>query len=289
MNVAARTGLAVGCALAALGCSGDSSSAPTDGIATADAATVQQPATDEYAAALEHVNDSGLVDYAGLKANPEALNAYLTSVANLDPEAYESWSAPQQIAFWCNVYNAYTLKAIIEHYPIEASLLKSLAHPKNSIRQIDGVWDELQWPVMGRQMTLDNIEHDTLRKEFDEPRIHAALVCAAMGCPPLRDEPFEGDRLDEQLDDQMRRYLGVPERFRIDRDDDVVYLSSILKWYGEDFVTTYGTNDAFTKFSEVERAVLNAVTRYVDEAEYLKTADYTIKYLDYDWTLNEQP
>jgi hypothetical protein len=197
--------------------------------------------------------------------------------------------APQQIAFWCNVYNAYTLKAIIEHYPIEASLLKSLAHPKNSIRQIDGVWDKLQWPVMGREMTLDNIEHDTLRKEYDEPRIHAALVCAAMSCPPLRDEPFEGDRLDEQLDDQMRRYLGVPDRFRIDRDKDVVYLSAILKWYGEDFVNTYGTNDAFNKFSEVERAVLNAITRYVDEAEYLRTADYISKYLDYDWTLNEQP
>lgn len=247
--------------------------------------------TEAYANALNaYVDDKGMVNYAGLQANPDDLNRFLTSAANLDPEAFAAWSDAERIAFWCNVYNAYTLKAIINHYPIRASFIGGLRHPKNSIRQIPGVWDTMTWPVMGKELTLDNIEHDTLRVEFDEPRIHAALVCAAMSCPPLRNEPYDGARLDEQLDDQMVQYLADPDRFRIDRGSNTVYLSSILKWYGEDFVKSYAVDDAFQEHGEVERAVLNAIAPYVgeDDAAYLRSAAFAIEYLDYDWSLNEQ-
>ncbi len=260
-------------------------------IAVDGAARVAAPETDRYANALSAVvDDTGLVNYAELKANPADLNAYLTSVANLDPAVFKTWPKDDRIAFWCNVYNAYTLKAIIDHYPIQSSFLRSLKHPKNSIRQIAGVWDTLQWPIMGAQRTLDNIEHDTLRTKFDEPRIHAALVCAARSCPPLRNEPYTGDRLDEQLNDQMAAYLGDPKRFRIDHDNYTVYLSSILKWYGEDFVESYGVDEGFGGRGPVERAVLNAIAPHIpaDASNFLRTAEYDVAYLDYDWSLNEQ-
>jgi hypothetical protein len=139
-------------------------------------------------------------------------------------------------------------------------------------------------------MTLDEIEHNVLRKEFNEPRIHMALVCAAMGCPPLRTEPYEGAKLDQQLNDQARVFLANPKKFRLDRGQGKVYLSSIFRWFGGDFVKNYGTDKAFPGFSPEERAVLNFLSQYLPagDRDYLLKGKYTIAYLDYDWSLNEQ-
>lgn len=246
---------------------------------------------DDYAFVLRtYVDDHGMVNYRGLKEHRDKLDAFAVTIAALDPEVYARWSEKEKIAFWINAYNALTLEAIVAHYPITPSLTASLLFPKNSIRQIPGVWDELHFDVMGRKMTLDEIEHETLRAKFNEPRIHLALVCAAMGCPPLRNEPYVGDRLDDQLDDQARKFLANPQKFRLDRQGNTVYLSSIFKWFGEDFVRTYGTNERFTGYGETERAVLNFISRYLDagEGDDLTAARYRIKYLDYDWSLNEQ-
>ncbi|MCI0419208.1 MAG: DUF547 domain-containing protein, partial [Acidobacteria bacterium] len=122
------------------------------------------------------------------------------------------------------------------------------------------------------------------------PRIHMALVCAAMGCPPLRYEPFLGDQLDEQLNDQTRRFLSDPTKFRMDRSKGKVYLSSIFKWFPSDFIKTYGTDQKFAGHDPAERAVLNFISRYLDasDREYLATAKYNVEYLGYDWSLNEQ-
>jgi hypothetical protein len=238
----------------------------------------------------EFVKQEGMVSYRGLKANPQRLQDFLQELAQVHPEDYQGWPASQQIAFWINAYNALTLKAIIDHYPIKASWFRSLKFPKNSIRQIPGVWTKLRFPVMGRQMTLDDIEHATLRQQFNEPRIHAALVCAAMGCPPLRNEPYLGEKLDQQLNDQTRRFLANPQKFRIDRDQGKVYLSPIFKWFGQDFVKTYGTTAKFSSFSPKERAVLNFIQAYLskEDRDYLLTGKYSISYLKYDWSLNEQ-
>ena len=140
-----------------------------------------------------------------------------------------------------------------------------LAYPKSSIQQIPGRWDKVQWLVMGQKLTLDRIEHAILRGgdpalvatygPFHEPRIHLALVCAAMGCPPLRNEPYAGERLDAQLDDQVRRFLRNPQKFRIDRGNGRVYLSSIFKWFGGDFIKKYGAGEKFAGHSDAERAV----------------------------------
>jgi hypothetical protein len=245
----------------------------------------------EYALALsEHVNDGGMVTYASLKANDADLTAFARRLSTLSPADYEAWTESEKIAFWINAYNGLTLKAIIDNYPIKSSFAASLRFPKNSIRQIKGVWEKLEFPVMGRPITLNDIEHETLRKKFNEPRIHMALVCAALSCPPLRNEPFEGARLDAQLDDQTRRFLAAREKFRIDRPGQRVYLSPIFDWFGEDFVKKYRVDDGFVGHKEEDRAVLNFVSNYLSEtdAEYLKTAEYKVEYLDYDWSLNER-
>ena len=245
----------------------------------------------DYADALKaYVNDRGMVNYAELKSHSEKLDSFVSSLAGLNRSAYDGWAEPAKIAFWLNAYNACTLQAIITHYPIQSSFLTSLRYPKNSIRQISGAWDGLQFSVMGQAMTLDGIEHGVLRKEFHEPRIHMALVCAAMGCPPLRNEPYAGDRLGDQLDDQARRFLSNPLKFRIAADGGTVYLSSIFKWFGDDFVAKYGVDQGYGDHSAVQRAVLHFISGYLgkEDAARLSSGDYSITYLDYDWSLNEQ-
>lgn len=238
-----------------------------------------------------HVNERGLVNYRGLKAESASLDAFSASLAAISPAQFDAWSEAHKIAFWINAYNALTLEAIIRNYPIRSSFLRSAIYPKNSIRQIPGVWDKLRFSVAGREMTLDEIEHATLRAQFNEPRIHVALVCAALSCPPLRNEPYTGEKLDQQLDDQARAFLASPQGLRLDRQAGKVHLSSIFKWFGEDFVKTFGTRERFAGRSDAERAVLNFVSRYVSETdrEFLLSGNYRIEYLAYDWTLNEQP
>ena len=216
---------------------------------------------------------SGLLDYKGLKAAPGPLEDYLKELAAVAPSEYEAWPRAEKVAFWINAYNAFTIKAILDNYPIKSGWKASLRYPKNSIRQIPGVWDGLKFKVMGRELILNDIEHKILRKEFGEARAHMALVCASLGCPPLRAEAYTGRALDAQLDDQTRRFLADPAKFRIDRAAGKVYLSPIFKWFSGDFKPDA---PAF-------------ISRYLDEAGrvYLKEGKFKLSYLDYDWSLNE--
>jgi hypothetical protein len=257
------------------------------------AAGLQDPVPPVFtplAEALQYVDGEGLVDYSALKRNRQVLDRFGNALETFPNKDYNSFEAEEKIAFWVNAYNGLTLLAIIDHYPIQSSFLTSLIYPRNSIRQISGVWDELTFRVMGSQMTLDHIEHHILRRDFDEPRIHLALVCAAMSCPPLRNEPYVATRLDAQLQDQARRFLANPSKFRIERTSGTVHLSRIFEWFGSDFVSRYGNSRQFSGFSVGERAVLNFISSLLSEedGEYLRSGDYELEYLDYDWTLNER-
>lgn len=246
-----------------------------------------------YAEALKtHVSEAGKVDYGALKKNPQKLGNYLDWVAKLTKDQYRAWDQDEKIAFWINAYNGYTLKLILDHYPIRAT---GADGPKNSIRQIPGNWDEIRFEVMGKKMTLNDIEHETLRKHFDQPGIHVALVCAAVGCPILRQEPFEGDRLEEQLADQARRYFATPYGLKVDRRQNKLYLSSIYDWFKKDFVKTYGKSapgngSDLGSYSPENAAVLRYLLLHVPEKtrDFVKSKSPKIAYLDYDWNLNEQ-
>jgi hypothetical protein len=238
---------------------------------------------------LEHVDIYDMVDYAGLNENRGDLDAFVALIATLDPAVYEDWDTDEKIAFWLNAYNALTLRAIVDHYPIESSAIRSVVYPKNSIRQIPGVWKKLRFRVMGEERTLDQIEHEILRAEFDEPRVHMALVCAAKSCPPLRWEPYAGEKLDGQLEDQIVRFLGHDEKFRLDRERGRVELSPIFKWFGNDFVAAYEPDRGFEGREPGRRAVLHFIALHLEgpDKEFLEQGDYEIDYLDYDWSLNE--
>lgn len=226
-----------------------------------------------------YVDDQGLVDYTSLQGDRQSLDAYNASLQLTPAATYESWSEPEQIAFLINAYNSLTLKSIIDETPI-----------KDSIKDIVGVWRFKKHGILEDKQTLNNIEHDILRADFNEPRIHAALVCAAISCPYLRQEPFTGENLDAQLDDQSKIFVSRPEAFEIDRANNEVKLSAIFDWFGQDWVASYGTTEGFAG-SESQRAVLNFISGYLSDAdsEYLKAGGYTISYNDYDWSLNRQP
>ena len=196
----------------------------------------------------------------------------------INPETFATWSEEAQIALLINAYNSLTLKAIIDESPI-----------KDSIKDISGVWRFNRHGILQDKKTLNNIEHDILRVDYNEPRIHAALVCAAVSCPYLRQEPYTAENLDAQLDDQVEIFLSRKEVFEIDREKGEVRLSAIFDWFKEDWIASFGTDEGFAG-NEGERAVLNFITGYLSEedSEYLKAGNYKVKYSNYDWSLNEQ-
>ena len=239
----------------------------------------------------KYVDSKGLVDYAGWKEDRAGLDGYLDSIARVEYAALRARPDAEQLAFWFNAYNAITIKHILDNYPIEkGGLISGALFPANSIRQIKGVWDSLKTRVAGRELTLDQIEHGVLRVQFYEPRLHMALVCAAAGCPPLRAEAYAASTLDEQLDDQVRTFLSSKHGVQIDRERGRIGVSEVFDWWGGDFVKKYGNSESLSGHNRTETAVLHFIGQYVSEedAAYIGKAEYSLRYLDYDWTLNEQ-
>jgi len=237
-----------------------------------------------YRAVLERFVHPPRVDYAGLKSQSGDLDAAVRSFAAVPAAEERAWPRNDRIAFWTNAYNAFTLRAIVDHYPIQGSFFSR--SPRNSIRQIDGVWTKLTWQAAGRRVTLDDIEHRILRPELKDPRVHFALTCASVGCPPLRAEPYRAADLDRQLDEAARIYLGSAEGLRL--DGNTLRVSSIFKWYGDDFVERYAGPDQRARDPR-ERAILGVIAQFGPPAAAAKARDAraTISYLDYDWSLND--
>lgn len=240
----------------------------------------------------EHVSD-GLVNYRALKANQATLNQYLQELANIEPEAYEKWTRQQKLALWINAYNAFTIKVILDHYPIEQSWLADpLGHyPDNSIRQIKGVWDDFTWTVMGKEYTLNHMEHEIMRRELADTRIHFVLVCASKGCPYLENQAFEASNLDERLDQAGINYIYNSRKLRIDRENKVVRLPQIFKWFEEDFEEGTQYKQLFKEYSSKDAGILSWVYRYANKVDrgLLENNTLQIAYLYYDWALNEMP
>ena len=230
------------------------------------AASLHEPFT---ALLRAHVRNDR-VDYDAFAGSAE-FQGYLAALASA---RLETMSQSDRLAFWINVYNAYTIELINQH------------HERESIRNINkvlgilsgkGPWKEDIVRAAGRTLDLDEVEHKIIRREFKEPRIHMALVCAAVSCPPLRSEAYEGARLDEQLQDQTRTFLLDRQTSnRLSLGNDVIHLSPIFDWYREDF----GKSDA---------AILKFVAPYFEGAgarAAFASSRLTIEFTDYDWSLN---
>ena len=239
-----------------------------------------------YAALLrDHVVD-GQVDYARLKSNRTALDEIVADLGRVSETQLNSWPREQQIAYWINAYNVFTLQAIVDHYPIQWRWLTMLTlTPRNSIKQISGVWTELRWGAGGARKTLDEIEHETLRPLFLEPRIHMAVNCASVSCPPLRLEPYVGERLDRQLILATRDFLASNLGLQV--DGSTLRVSSLLDWYGDDFIEQFG--QMVEGSSAKERAILGLVATYgpSEAAQLAQSGNARIRYLRYNWSLND--
>jgi hypothetical protein len=211
---------------------------------------------------LAKYTQAGHVDYAGFKSEETRLDQYLDLLSNIDPE---SLSASDGFAFYVNAYNAWTIKLILSDYPG----LKSIKDLGNLFKS---PWKRKFVVLNGKKVTLDNIEHDILRPQYKDPRVHFAVNCASIGCPPLFKEPFVGSRLDQQLNIATKAFINDTRYNRL--EGNTLYVSKIFKWFKEDF-----NHDVIGFFEQFASDALK--TQIKDRRTKLKIA-----YLDYDWGLN---
>ena len=211
------------------------------------------------------VDADGMVNYEGFIQDKQKLEQYLDKLSNTPPDP-KSWSEAEQLAYWINAYNAFTVKLIADNYPVKS--IEDL-HPTLNIPMVNTVWHKKFFKIGGQKSSLDEIEHAILRKQFNEPRIHFAIVCASYSCPPLRREAYTAKALDRQLEEQAITFINDPKRNKL--SNDKAALSKIFNWFEGDF-TKNGS-------------LITYLNRY---ARTKLKSDAKISYLDYDWNLNKQ-
>lgn len=238
------------------------------------------------------VDAHGMVDYGRLRRNKYQLTTVLEEFRKLDRRRYRSWPKADKIAFWINTYNLQKLNVVVDNYPITPSsrVLAVYWGPQN-VRHIEGKISGHTFLVMDEQYTFAEVERRFFRDQFDDPRISFALTSASLSSPPLRNEPYYGRRLGEQLDDQVRRFLSNRLAFAIDREQRMVYLSAMfeLSSWGGAFVEKFATDKKFKGHPPVTRAALNFITNYISQKDisFLEIGSYSVKYMKHDWTIND--
>ncbi len=209
----------------------------------------------------QYVDDRGKVAYARLKAESGAASQYLETLA---AAKVDDLPQKEQLAFWINAYNAMIVGGILDGYSAESKFGRYR------------FFRSYERTIAGEKRTPDDVEHKIIRERFKDARTHFAVVCGSTSCPMLRPEAYVGAKLDEQLDDQGRRFLNDPSRNKIDAAAGTVELSQIFEWFKDDF--TRGG-----------KTLADFLAPYVtpEQAQLVRTKP--AKYLDYDWTMNAQP
>ncbi len=228
------------------------------GVLAAGAASAQTVDHAPFERILSTHVKEGQVDYRAIaEKESETLDAYLDSLARIDPS---SLPRDERLALYLNLYNATMIDAVLDRY-----------QPGFSVS--DNEFAIFELPLVrigGRTITLNHLENKIIRPEFNDPRIHAALVCAARSCPPLRPEAYTGEKLDQQLDDQMRKWLADPRLNEITEGDTSLRVSEIFKWYADDF------------------GGMEKIAEYIDAYHPVNTTGRAVEFIPYDWTLNDR-
>jgi hypothetical protein len=212
----------------------------------------------------KHVSKDGIVNYKGFFQDNAKLDKYLELLSNNAPDRAK-WSKEEQLAYWINAYNAFTVKLIVDNYPVKS--IQDL-HPKVKIPLVNTVWHIKFFKIGGQEASLDEIEHKILRKEFEEPRIHFAINCASFSCPPLLNEAFVPEKIEQQLDKVARTFVNDTKRNKITADK--IEISSIFSWFKSDFTKKGSLIDYLNQYCTI-KIKPNA----------------KVSHLDYDWSLNE--
>jgi hypothetical protein len=228
-----------------------------------------------YDELLAQYVENGLVDYEKLK-NDNRLKKYLNNLSKINPDTLKN--DMEEMTFWINAYNAFTLEVIVDNYPLES--INDLNWGGMAIAQMLGktVWHKKFISINNKEYSLNDIEHGILRKKFNDPRIHFALVCAALSCPKLRSEAYTADKLIMQFEEQGNLFLNNREKNRFDLKTKTAYLSRYFDWYKDDF----GKND---------KEVLIYITDYLNDEEVVKSIkdnpeNWKIEFIPYNWCLN---
>lgn len=227
------------------------------------------------------VNDgkASQVRYGHFLKERAVLNAYLSSLSAVSEPDFGSWSKPQQLAFLINAYNAHMVELVLTRYPGIGSVW-------DFGKLVNNAFKKKFFKLFGRDYSLDMIEHDTLRAKgaYGEPRIHFAVNCASVGCPMLRNEAYVADRLDAQLEDQIRRFLSDRTRNRYNAQSNALEVSEIFKWYRADFEAGYrGIRSPAEFFARYAAQLADAP----EQQKAVRDGNAAIRYLDYDWKLND--
>lgn len=211
----------------------------------------------------KHVTPAGAVDYKGIIKDSLQLNQYLKLLSDNPPQ--KSWSRDEQLAYWINAYNAFTLQLIIRNYPLKS--IKDIGS-KVKIPFVNTPWD-IKFIRIGKEtFDLNNIEHGILRDKFKEPRIHFAIVCASVSCPKLLNEAYEGKQVQQQLEAQARDFINDRSRNKI--SPNAAQVSQIFNWFRGDFTRQGTLTEFLNRYSTVK---INKNAR--------------VTYLEYNWSLND--
>lgn len=219
------------------------------------------------------------VDYQGLRRDRAPLQQYLRALSGVSRADFDRWGRNERLAFLINAYNAWTVELILRSDPG----LKSI---RDLGSLFESPWKKSFIPLFGRTVSLDDIEHGMIRADgaYREPRIHIAVNCASIGCPALRGEAYDGARLDAQLADATNKFLADRQRNRL--RGDRLEVSSIFKWYREDFERGWGGYHSLPAFLSAHAAALGLSP---GQAAQVLRGDIDIDFLDYDWKLNRKP
>lgn len=210
----------------------------------------------------KYVEDNGMVNYQGFINDKAALESYLETLSSNAPG--DAWTENEKLAYWINAYNAFTVKLIVDNYPLKS--IKDL-NPTLSIPTVNSIWSKEWFQIGGEDFSLDRIEHKILRKDFEEPRIHFAVNCASISCPVLRPEAYTADKVDRQLDEQARIFLNDPTRNTI--TENRIEVSKIFSWFGGDFKKGQSLVEFIDKYTKTD----------IDEKA-------RVRFMKYDWNLN---
>jgi len=231
------------------------------------------------------VDGAGLVDYRGLGREPFVLGSYVGQLAAWSPDSHPELfpDGASRLAYWINAYNAVALRLILEFGPTRSVLDAGGTWWTPLLPEGAGFFLATRMPLGGRAMSLHGLENRILRRRFDEPRIHFALVCAARGCPALPRDAYDPARLDAQLAEATRRFLDTPRGFRIDPEARTAWLSRIFEWHADDFTEGRpGGRDAALLAFVAE----HAGPRVATAADGAAREAYAVRFLPWDWRLN---